>query len=184
MPRPPEAAVISLESAKVKPAQRGGRFIVLLAASLLLSCGPAGAQQEGPAPPLPVAGEVVQPFSAEALDGTMKTVSFEGRGRTVLLFFLSSCPTCHRMIPEWNRAFQRKPQGLQVVGVLMDREAPGFFQQTQVGFPVVRSPGREFLQKLKVSRVPLMVRVGPGGRIEDVALGYNDPIRVGEIFRP
>jgi hypothetical protein len=37
---------------------------------------------------------------------------------------------------------------------------------------------------MKVSRVPLMIRVAKGGKIEDVAMGYNDPIRVGEIFRP
>ena len=84
----------------------------------------------------------------------------------------------------WNRAFARKAQGVEVVGVLMDREPPGFFQTNRVAFPVVRAPGRDFLQKLKVSRAPLMVRVARGGRVEDVALGYTDPIRVGEIFRP
>lgn len=165
---------------------RGHRLAALaLAAAALLGGGPVACAQENEAPPpLPKTGEVVQPFSAEAIDGTMKKVSFEGKGSTVLLFFLSSCPTCHRMIPEWNRAFQRKPQGLQVIGVMMDKESPGFFQTTPISFPVVRSPGRDFLQKLKVSRVPLMVRVAQGGKIEDVAMGYNDPIRVGEIFRP
>ena len=103
---------------------------------------------------------------------------------TGLLFFLSGCPVCHRMIPEWNRAYQRKPQGLQVIGVLMDREPPGFFTTTPMSFPVVRGPGREFLQKLTVSRAPLMLRVGKGGRVEDVQLGQTDPIRVGEVFRP
>jgi hypothetical protein len=165
---------------------RGPRLAALaLAAVALLGGGAvACAQENEPPPPLPVAGELVPAFDAESVDGTMKKVSFEGKGSTVLLFFLSSCPTCHRMIPEWNRAFQRKPQGLQVVGVIMDKESPGFFQTTPIAFPVVRSPGRDFLQKLKVSRVPLMVRVAQGGRIEDVAMGYNDPIRVGEIFRP
>ena len=105
-------------------------------------------------------------------------------GSTVLLFFLSSCPTCHRMIPEWNRAYQRKPQGLDVIGVLMDQEPPGFFMTNPVAFPVVRSPNREFLQKLKISRAPLMVRVAKGGKVEDVQMGLTDPIRVGEIFRP
>lgn len=144
----------------------------------------ACAQENEPPPPLPVVGETIQPFDAESVDGTMKKVSFEGKGSTVLLFFLSSCPVCHRMIPEWNRAFQRKPQGLQVLGVIMDKETPGFFQTMPMAFPIIRSPGREFLKKLKISRAPLMVRVAHGGRIEDVAMGYNDPIRVGEIFRP
>jgi hypothetical protein len=139
--------------------------------------------QETP-PPLPVVGETIQPFDAEAVDGTMKKVAFDGKGSTVLLFFLPSCPVCHRMIPEWNRAFQRKPAGLQVVGVIMDRETPGFWQSYPMSFPVVRAPSREFLKKLKISRAPLMVRVAHGGRVEDVAMGLADPIRVGEVFRP
>lgn len=155
-------------------------------AVFFLAAAFGGAQRALPAdaPPLPAVGEVIAPFDAQSIDGSTKRIGFEAKGSTVLLFFLSSCPTCHRMIPEWNRAFGRKPQGLQVVGVLMDHESPGFFQTMPVAFPVVRAPGREFLQKLKVSRAPLMVRVGRGGKIEDVALGYNDPIRVGEIFRP
>ena len=55
---------------------------------------------------------------------------------------------------------------------------------SSVSFPVVRSPGRDFLQKMKVSRAPLMLRVGKGGKVEDVVVGYTDPIRVGEVFRP
>ena len=66
----------------------------------------------------------------------------------------------------------------------MDQEPPNFFQTTPIAFPVVRSPGKEFLLKLKVSRAPLMLRVGPGGKVEDVSMGYTDPIRVGEVFRP
>jgi hypothetical protein len=157
-----------------------------MAVAMALAAAPLPAQHahEENSPPLPVVGELVQPFDAQAIDGTPQTVAFTAPGSTILLFFLSSCPTCHRMLPEWNRAFQRRPKGLTVLGVLMDREAPGFFQQYPVAFPVVRSPGREFLQKLKVSRAPLMVRVAKGGRIEDVQMGQADPIRVGEIFRP
>jgi redoxin len=163
---------------------RGRSVGLVLALSLVLACAPARAQHDHEDPPLPVAGDVIAAFDAESVDGAVKKVAFEGKGSTVLLFFLSSCPTCHRMIPEWNRAFQRRPQGLQVIGVLMDHETPGFFQSMPVAFPVVRSPGRPFLQKLKISRAPIMLRVGRGGKVEDVAVGLNDPIRVGEIFRP
>lgn len=151
-------------------------------AVLLAGAAPA-APDTSPAPQLAV-GEVVAAFDAQALDGALKKVAFDGKGSTVLLFFLSSCPTCHRMIPEWNRAYTRRPQGLQVIGVLMDQEPAGFFNRMPVSFPVVRSPGREFLQKLKVYRAPMMLRLGKGGRVEDVVVGYTDPIGVGEVFRP
>jgi hypothetical protein len=166
-----------------------GRWLgVALAATMTLAGTPARAQHADHADdasvPLPVTGELIQPFDTQTVQGAARRVAFEGKGSTVLLFFLSSCPTCHRMIPEWNRAFQRRPQGLEVIGVIMDRETPGFFQTNPIAFPVVRAPSRELLQKMKISRVPLMIRVARGGKIEDVAMGYNDPIRVGEIFRP
>jgi hypothetical protein len=134
-----------------------------------------------PAPVLLKAGETIPPFEATGIDGQIREVKY--KTPTVLLFFLSSCSVCHRMIPEWNQAFERKPAGLEVVGVLMDREPPGFFAVTPVKFPVVRSPSREFGKIFKVARVPITLRVAAGGKVEDVALGILDPIKVGEIFR-
>jgi hypothetical protein len=155
-----------------------------LAAALALSMAAPVRAQHSENVPAPAVGDLVAPFDAQSVDGSMRKVAFNGKGATVLLFFLSSCPTCHRMIPEWNRAFQRKPAGLQVYGVILDREPPTFFQSYPMAFPVVRSPGAEFQRKLKVARTPTMVRIGPGGKVEDVVVGYTDPIRVGEIFRP
>ncbi|HKC13107.1 MAG TPA: redoxin family protein [Vicinamibacteria bacterium] len=135
-------------------------------------------------PSAPSVGDVIPIFSADAVDGSTKLVDFSRGSTTVLLFFLSGCPSCHRMIPEWNRAFERRPPNLRVVGVLMDQEPPGFFTAVQIAFPVVRSPGREFLKSLKVNRAPLTLRVSQGGKIDDLALGVIDPIRLGELFRP
>jgi peroxiredoxin len=138
----------------------------------------------GPEPPALARGDTVTPFDAVGLDAAMKRVDYPKGSATVLLFFLSGCPTCHKMIPEWNRAYERRSAKLNVIGVLMDREPPGFFQATRLAFPVVRSPGREFLMAWKVQRAPMTVRVGPGGKVEDAQIGIIDPIRLGEIFRP
>jgi hypothetical protein len=90
------------------------------------------------------------------------------------------------MIPEWNRAYERRPPSLHVLGVMMDHEPPGFFVAKPVAFPVVRAPGsgRGLREAFKIERVPLAVRVGPEGTVQDVAMGWVDPIRVGELFRP
>jgi hypothetical protein len=48
----------------------------------------------------------------------------------------------------------------------------------------VRAPGREFLRGLNVNRAPLTLRVGEGGRVDDLGLGVIDPIRLGELFAP
>jgi len=160
-----------------------GSVLTLAAAAVLLSGARVGADDASPPPVLKV-GEVVAAFDAQGVDGTLKRIGFTGRNSTVLLFFLSGCPTCHKMIPEWNRAFERKPAKLNVVGVLMDREPPGFFEATRIAFPVVRSPGRGFLEAWKVQRAPMTIRIGAGGKVEEAQIGIIDPIRLGEIFRP
>ena len=134
-----------------------------------------------PSPPQLAPGDVIPPFDAEGVEGVMHHVSF-GKPPTILLFFLSSCPHCQKQIPDWNRAFERRPPGVSVLGVMLDHEPPGFFLALPVSFPVVRVP-REFSSRLKIARVPLTVRVGPGGKVEDVGSGPTDPIRLGELFR-
>ena len=129
-------------------------------------------------------GYQVQEFSAQGVDGSTRHVGFAKGTATVLLFFLSSCPTCHKQIPDWNRAYQRRPKNVNVVGVILDREPPGFFEAYPVAFPVVRSPGREFLASYKVSRTPTTIRVAAGGKVEDHGEGMLDPITLGGFFRP
>jgi hypothetical protein len=154
-----------------------------LAAAVAVSATPGFAQTAEP-PPSPSKGDVVPAFETLGIDGKPAKVDFPKGSKTVLLFFLSGCPTCHKMIPEWNRAYERRPQGLKVVGVLMDQEPPGFWQTIKIDFPVVRSPGRSFLSGLNVNRAPLTLRVGAGGHIDDLVLGLTDPIRLGELFAP
>ncbi len=159
-----------------------GRTLVASAVALLAASGALA--QTAPPPASPEKGDVVPAFETMAVDGKPSKVDFPKGSKTVLLFFLSSCPSCHKMIPEWNSAYQRRPKDLKVVGVLMDQEPPGFFGTISIAFPVLRSPGREFLRSLNVNRAPVTLRVGEGGRIEDVALGIVDPIRLGELFKP
>ena len=153
-------------------------------ALLVLTSARVFAQAAAP-PNSPVKGDVVPAFDAEAIDGTHKHVDYPKGSETVLLFFLSSCPTCHKMIPEWNRMYDRRPKGLRVIGVMLDHEAPGFFEATPISFPVLRAPaGGDFRTSFKIARVPLSLRVGAAGRVEDAALGLLDPIRLGQIFHP
>ena len=116
--------------------------------------------------------------------GTPQHIDFPRGSTTVLLFFLSSCPVCHKMIPIWNDAYERRAKGVRIIGVILDHEPPGFFMAMPVSFPVVRSPGNAFMHAHNVNRVPLTLRIGGGGKIEDVGLGILDPIRLGELLRP
>jgi peroxiredoxin len=168
-----------------RPSRPSRRILAAMAASLLAAT--AGAQAVLAAPPqLPSKGDVVPAFEALGVDGKRWKVDFPKGSETVLLFFMSGCPHCHHMIPEWNRAYERRPKGLRVMGIIMDPEqAPAsFWMVTPIVFPVLRSPGREFLRSLHVNRAPLALRVGEGGRIEGLRLGETDPIRLGELFAP
>jgi len=154
-------------------------------AAILVATPTRGARADSGAPPeSPKVGDVFPVFDATGIDGTTRQVSYAKGSTTVLLFFLSGCPVCHRMIPEWNRAYDSRAKGLQVIGVLMDQEPPGFFTATPISFPVVRSPGIDFLRAQKVNRAPLTLRIGPGGIVKDVGVGQLDLIRLGEIFAP
>jgi peroxiredoxin len=149
----------------------------------VLALGAAqGAYADAPAPVAP--GYLVPEFTAQAVDGSTRRVAYPKGSATVLLFFLSSCPTCHKMLPEWNRAYQRRPKNVNVVGVLLDRAPPGFFEAYPVAFPVVHSPSRVFLQSYKVSLTPTTLRVAPGGKVENHGVGVLDPITLGGYFRP
>lgn len=165
----------------------GTRNFATIVASALLLASQAAAQTPLPAAvprDAPTKGEVIPAFETLAIDGKASRVDFPKGSKTVLLFFLSGCPSCHKMIPEWNRAFDRQPKGLRIVGVIMDQEPPGFWGTMSIRFPVLRSPGHAFLRGLNVNRAPVTLRVGEGGRVEDVALGVIDPIRLGELFAP
>jgi peroxiredoxin len=144
----------------------------------------AGRADQAASQPKPAVGDVVTPFNAQAVTGGATRVEYGKDSVTVLLFFLSSCPTCHKMIPEWNAVYPRRPKNVKVIGVLMDQEPPGFFQTMPMAFPVVRAPSRDWLSSYKVYQAPTMIRIGPGGKVEDVTVGWVDRMRLGEMFRP
>lgn len=158
------------------------RFVAGALAVAMALGAPRSGYGDNPAPVAP--GYFVPDFTAQAVDGSTRQVAYPRGSATVLLFFLSSCPTCHKMLPEWNRAYQRRAKNVNVVGVLLDRAPAGFFEAYPVAFPVVQSPSGAFLQAYKVTRTPTTLRVAAGGKVENHGVGILDPITLGEYFRP
>jgi len=162
---------------------------VVLAAAFAASLvhPPAGAAQAATPPvaePILRIGDTVPAFHATGLDGAVKNIDYPKGTTTIVVFFLSSCPTCHKMLPIWNEAFARRPKNMAMVGVMLDQAPPGFVEAAQIAFPVLRSPGKDVTDAFKMKRVPYTVRVAPGGRVEGAALGFLDGIAMGELFRP
>ena len=172
-----------------------GRTLAAVAAAAAVAA-PVRAQDAGPL--TPSKGDVVPAFETMRVDGKVEKVDFPRGSRTVLLFFTSGCPHCHKMIPEWNRIYEKQPRNLRILGIILDQEPPSFWSTMPVSFPVLRSPGREFLRALNVNRVPLTLRVADGGKVEDLGLGEVctggaagvagasclDAIRFGQLFAP
>jgi thiol-disulfide isomerase/thioredoxin len=184
----------------VRPGSSTVRRSRLAAAALAVAVASAAAAnaRAQDAPLTPSKGEVVPAFETMRVDGKPEKVDFPKGSRTMLLFFTSACPHCHKMIPEWNRVYEKGPKNLRILGIILDQEPPGFWSTMPVSFPVLRSPGREFLRALNVNRVPLTLRVAEGGKVEDVGLGEVcsggaagtpgasciDAIRLGQLFAP
>lgn len=140
---------------------------------------PAPAAREGLAP-----GDPAPSFDVESLADVVAPVDFAKDGSTLLLFFLASCPHCKHMIPHWNAAYEKRPAGLKVIGVMLDREPPGFFQLIPIAFPVVHAADpREVGRLYKVTKVPMTVRVGARGNVEDIGTGPLDDARLSELFK-
>jgi thiol-disulfide isomerase/thioredoxin len=163
-------------------------LLAILAAALFVSPGAVAA---APAASTPESlgdflkpGDTVAAFEAAGIDGVMRRVDYPKKTVTVLMFFSSGCPHCHHMIPLWNDRFRRRPSNVAMIGILVDKEPPGFFEQMPILFPVLRMPTRNMLTDYKVARVPLTLRIAPGGVVEDVGVGILDPIRLGQILRP
>jgi hypothetical protein len=164
---------------------RHGLATAALAAFVAVaSAGPAGAQGLAGLNQHPTLGDTFPAFEAQEIGGAARRITFPKGTTTILLFFSSGCPVCHRMIPDWNRAFEKRGKGLEIIGVLMDKEPPGFFTAMPIAFPAVRLPSNDFARANNVHRVPLTLRLLPGGKIEDLGLGVLDPIRLGELLRP
>jgi peroxiredoxin len=134
--------------------------------------------------PHPAAGETLSSFTGQDADGKSVTVTFPKGSKTVLVFFSSTCPICHRMIPAWNRAYDTRDKGLAMYGIAVDKPDRAFYLLTEVKFPVLTLAGREFLDAAKVFRVPTTMRVKAGGVVEDVAQGQIDRLRLGQFFAP
>ncbi|HET7292382.1 MAG TPA: redoxin family protein [Vicinamibacteria bacterium] len=157
-----------------------------LALALAASGSAAPAPAQEPAPPHAlVAGDTLPAFEAEGLNGVTYTIDFPKNGpTTVLLVFLASCPHCRAMLPVWSQAFDKKPDGLKVQAIMLDRAPPGFFSFHKVSFPVLMAlDRRDVSQKLKANRVPMTVRVKPGGIVEDVGQGELDAERLSQLFK-
>ncbi len=128
-------------------------------------------------------GDEAPVFAVETLTGARTPIEYARGAPTVLLFFLASCPHCKKLIPQWNAAHEARGAGVKVLGVMLDREPPGWFELVPISFPVVHVEDPRGVSRLfRLTRVPMTVRVGPDRRVADVVVGDVEPARLSQLF--
>jgi peroxiredoxin len=149
------------------------KSLISFAAALALAAPLASAQR--PAPPLQFVAANGAPVSLAALKGKV----------VIIEFLLTTCPGCQesaRLLSKLQT--EMGPQGLQVIGVAMDPEAPinmrDFVSRYATAFPVGMygyTESRKWLQIPEHLRlmVPAIVVVDRAGMIREQHLGDDRP---------
>lgn len=156
---------------------------VMSFAALAAAETPATQTATATRPPMLSPGDRVPEFDTTDLTGAAKQVHYPKGRVTVLLFFMSSCHVCHGMIPEWNRAYERRASNVDILGVMVDEAPAAFLATLNIVFPIVHARA-DLRDRFKVYQVPQTMRVLDGGRVEDLSLGHIDAMRLGELVRP
>ena len=141
-----------------------------MGAALLLL---AACAREAPAPGLGV-GEPFPAGPVRTLDGREATLPLAGRHSLVNLWG-TWCAPCRRELPALQRLARSLPEGWQVLGLAVDREAEAveeYLLDRGVGYPNFLDPGRSIAEgALALPAYPATFLVGPDGRILWWALG-------------
>lgn len=120
----------------------------------------------------PQVGEAAPALTLHRLDGSAWTLA-EQRGKVVLLdFWARWCKPCVRQMPALERLHRALgPAGLRLLSVNIEgADAPtvrAWVRKRGLSFPVALDSGAASAI-FRVSRIPLLVLIGPGGKVRKV----------------
>ena len=82
-----------------------------------------------------------------------------GNDPTLLVFFVTDCPTCRLAVPYLNKL----ARGARVIGISQDEDAATkqFTEQLATAFPVQRDPGWALSRAFELTFVPSLFLLGP-----------------------
>lgn len=151
---------------------------LLLAANILLIYQNLNlkAEIERNTPPVPKEGDVLSPITANDLNGNSTQIDFrEGKGKTVLFFFRSTCLYCKEQMRYWDRVVKTaNKDNFNVTAVTSESNAEAvkeFLDAYDVGDWRVLRIRPEDAQIVKFHQTPITVVVDRDGRIDKAWAG-------------
>ncbi len=118
-------------------------------------------------------------FTLPTLEG--KDVSLSGlKGKVVLVAFWSIyCHVCRQELPKLNAIYKKyKDQGLEVIGVAIDREPAGTIQEAVrkdgLSFPILLDGEKRAMKTYQARSVPIVFVVDRNGTVVDKRAGVYE----------
>lgn len=116
-------------------------------------------------------------FSVEVIDGDSTYVFSSDRltGRTVIVFFHTSCSDCQRELPELNDYYlrHRDEPGFQMVAIAREETEPeiaAYWQEHGLSIPFSPQDDRRIFNLFASSTIPRVYISSPSGIVEWVGI--------------
>ena len=158
---------------------------LLIRQNLALKAQLAEMQSEPTDAPRLKVGDVVDPFSLPALDGTMTRVDFSAPdSETVLFFFSPDCPACDSNFENWvaiEQLQRLEKRRLVFISAVPEEETRMYVTGLELESEVLIAD-RSVLESYKVFHIPATVQIRAGGEVSGVWLGILSDSVVSELY--
>ena len=133
-------------------------------------------------------GDTLSPFDVMDATGNKTHVAFDGRGKTLLLVFSSTCGACRQTIPVWNRLLaEGVPSAVRIVGIQTDfPRTPGSGEPLAIPdlkFKVFGTAETSGALSSKFPAIPAAALVDDNGLVKSVWFGVPSDQQVSELRR-
>lgn len=158
-----------------KSLARGAGFLVLVFVAAFggVYAGMKVRESRAPAPPPPLETKIQtgMEFPGEQVEepqGAPHSTTELVSDGAVVMFLKLDCQPCGNMVARWQELVASgELDGVPTLGITMDDAEliPAYRESKGLAFPIYRDPQQRFVQEWKVSAVPFVVVVGPGGEV-------------------
>jgi hypothetical protein len=132
-------------------------------------------------------GDVVSAFDAEKPDGGIENIEYSDNRKTLLFVLSSTCGTCRKNLPYWNRILGEIQGDVRVFGFIVGggssyQKEQALLDSGEIRFPVFRFRDEETRARYKATKVPQTILIGRAGKVEMCLMGLLSDEQVDELL--